>query len=285
MAKYLYRLDVRYQLSILDGLQNTFWVSVSEAITLYHYLLPKFHVRTDGVAKLILSNTPGDEKTECLIDVLIYAHKLRYLNDSDFGGAEELKRLVVCEISEAIVKLGQEFDWDTSQIPALQEEIRKRDYRFFGEKYKLKLNKSRIASVGVQWRTADGIEVGFTYKEKSEKMIEWITIVRFGFNLGTLDSVLGKFSWVDDRIARLWSKNKRDYWELDTESKKVTFFYGPAEEGNAHGQYQLAKMYIDGSYLVGQDKREGLKWLKKSAAQGFGRAIKLLKAIEDECQP
>jgi TPR repeat protein len=58
----------------------------------------------------------------------------------------------------------------------------------------------------------------------------------------------------------------------------VDFHFFRAESGDAHGQYDLAKMYLDG-YLVDKNLDKALYWLKKAADQKFKRAQSLLENL------
>ena len=60
----------------------------------------------------------------------------------------------------------------------------------------------------------------------------------------------------------------------------MEFHFPRADSGDAHGQFDLAKMYIDG-WIVDQDIEQARKWLERSAEQGFPRAIKLLQRMND----
>ncbi|MCL1853876.1 MAG: SEL1-like repeat protein, partial [Peptococcaceae bacterium] len=123
------------------------------------------------------------------------------------------------------------------------------------------------------------LNIGVTINEKDSHAEKWIPIIRIGIGLGLFESLLGELMWQDNDTVLLYQKNKRDYWEIDTEKDTVVFHYPRAEKGDPHGQYDYAKMYIDG-WLVAQDFDMAVQWLKKSAAQGFGRAVKLLNRIQ-----
>lgn len=99
---------------------------------------------------------------------------------------------------------------------------------------------------------------------------------------GAIGAVTGMtIAWADDVRVQVWMDNKRDFWEYNTESDEVVFHYPRAERGDAHGEYDFAKMYLDG-YLVSRDVERALYWLRRSAAQKFGRAVHLLAKLEAE---
>ncbi len=72
--------------------------------------------------------------------------------------------------------------------------------------------------------------------------------------------------------------NKRDYWKYNIQEKELKFVYPRAERGDAHGQYDLAQMYLKGQGVL-KNEEQGLFWLRKSAEQNFKRAKNQLKKI------
>jgi TPR repeat protein len=106
-----------------------------------------------------------------------------------------------------------------------------------------------------------------------------VPIVSVTIALGLFETLCKKFLWVDNNTVRIVQKNMRDYWDVDIVQETSTFHYPRAENGDPHGQYDFAKMYIDG-WLVEQDMEKAIMWLEKSAAQGFKRAIRLLERIK-----
>lgn len=52
-----------------------------------------------------------------------------------------------------------------------------------------------------------------------------------------------------------------------------------AHKGDMHAQYTLGYCYYYGISVM-KDKKEGVKWMKKSAAQGCPEATEALKRIE-----
>lgn len=87
-------------------------------------------------------------------------------------------------------------------------------------------------------------------------------------------------SWYSDNTIKILQSNSRDYWEYNIVDNQLFFHYPRAENGDAHGQYDLAMIYLEGRFGVLENKETALKWLKKSAYQGFKRAINKLKEIK-----
>jgi TPR repeat protein len=61
-------------------------------------------------------------------------------------------------------------------------------------------------------------------------------------------------------------------------NERLTFHFPRAEKGDAHGQYELAIMYLNGR-TVERDAEQAVYWLEKSATQNFRRAVRLLEKL------
>jgi len=281
MGKYLQVVDVQYQhINSLYDDKNDVSLRVREVVTAYSYHMHRAKIASYGINKVILIGGRNPEKITELIDVLTYEHSYKFINTLNAeSSAKNVQSIFIQEITDALIQIGTPRKWDISAILELQKLVESKKYKFDEVWEKLKLNADKTQAVGVGWKTTDAIEIGFIFKKKDFHEEMWLPIVRIGIGLGLLENILGKFSWENNSIARVWNANKRDYWELNTDNMEVSFHYGPAEEGNPHGQYALAKMYLEGNYLVEKDTQKAILWLKKSANQGFVRAQKLLETL------
>ena len=70
-------------------------------------------------------------------------------------------------------------------------------------------------------------------------------------------------------------------WRIDFDALSCDYCSPKALAGDAHAQYALARMYLDG-YLVPQSRGRALEWLQRSAAQGFKHAQGLLKRLPEQ---
>jgi TPR repeat protein len=198
---------------------------------------------------------------------------------TDKSSEEEIKSAYVNEMTEALIFLGEHYGWDIQRILALKAEIVRRNYKFYGAFGAYKSSPDRRNTAQVAWTTDDYINIGVNVKNKKNNNEIWVPIISVAIALGLFETLCKKFFWVDNNTVRIVQKNMRDYWDVDIVQGISTFHYPRAENGDAHGQYDFAKMYIDG-WLVEQDMGKAVMWLEKSAAQGFKRAIRLLERIK-----
>jgi TPR repeat protein len=82
-----------------------------------------------------------------------------------------------------------------------------------------------------------------------------------------------------DRLSRKDEVNKRDYWIYRTDNNLLSFYFHRAESGQAHGQYELGKMYLNGWDKHSPDLQMAKYWLGKSAEQGYSRAVKIIESM------
>ncbi|WP_338522072.1 SEL1-like repeat protein [Pseudomonas batumici] len=275
MSKYLLTLEIA---SPTERLQAH---SIREAAVLYVYLLAtKCKLPAGGIAKIILQQAPV-EAEQTLMDVCTYSHPFIHLDNLPEDATDSaIRQSLIEDINEALLSLAALKGWETDPIDKLYAEIIKRDYRFSGTAGRSQKNPSKSLTATAAWRTDQYINIGILVQGSKNTPDAFFTVTRIGISLGLFESLLGPVEWVNDQTVRLFQVNKRDYWEIDTASQTVEFHFPRAESGEAHGQYDLAKMYIDG-WIVEQDFEQARRWLERSAAQGFSRAVKLLQRMSE----
>jgi len=124
-----------------------------------------------------------------------------------------------------------------------------------------------------EWRYKREIEYYFYNKKRNTE----ITLFK-----GLCRSIrhkewFSKFSIIDNKLIISRTRSE-DYWIFDMEKEITSYISARAAAGQAHGQYDLARMYLDG-YLVQRNADIAKEWLEKSATQGFRRAQELLKKL------
>jgi TPR repeat protein len=87
-----------------------------------------------------------------------------------------------------------------------------------------------------------------------------------------------KISWVDAKTVRVQTDNGRDYW-LCSSDGTVEFHYPRAQTGDPHGEYDLGRMYYDGTGVL-RDQERGLALIRSAAAKGHRHAVRFLEHIE-----
>ncbi|WP_339522993.1 SEL1-like repeat protein [Pseudomonas sp. EL_65y_Pfl2_R96] len=180
---------------------------------------------------------------------------LRTLRTAPFA----IRQSLIEDINEALLSLAALKGWDNDPIHRLQAEIIKRDYRFSGTSGRSLKNPSKTLKATVAWRTDQYIKIGVLVQGSKNTPEAFFTATRISVARGLFESLLGPVEWVNDQTVRLFQVNKRDYWEIDTTSKTVEFHFARAESGDAHGQYDMAKMYLDG-WIVEQDFERARRW-------------------------
>ncbi|MFC6336098.1 hypothetical protein GIR22_00440 [Pseudomonas sp. CCM 7891] len=275
MSKYLSTLEIAAPTERLQA------HSIREAAVLYVYLLAtKCKLPADGIAKIILQQTPV-EAEQTFTDVYTYSHPFKHLDNLAADAPDgAIRQALIEDINEALLSLAALKGWDTDPIHKLHAEIIKRNYQFSGTAGRSLKNPSKTLTATAAWRTDQYINIGVLVQGSKSTPEVFFTATRIGIALGLFESLLGAVEWVNDQTVRLFLANKRDYWELDTTSKTVEFHFPRAESGDAHGQFDLAKMYVDG-WIVEQDFEQARQWLERSAAQGFSRAVRLLQRMND----
>jgi hypothetical protein len=275
MSRYLSTLEI---IPPTDRLQAH---SVREAAVLYIYLLTTTcKLSTGGIAKVILQQAL-EEVEQTLINVCTYSHPFKHLQDLPAEATDAvIRQCLIDDINEALLSLATLKGWDTDPIHKLHAAIVKRGYQFSGTSGRSLKNPSKTLTASAAWRTDRYINIGALVQGPKNTPDEFFTATRIGISLGLFESLLGVVEWVDDQTIRLFQVNKRDYWEIDTTSKEVRFHFPRAESGDAHGQFDLGKMYVDG-WIVEQDFEQARQWLERSATQGFSRAVRLLQRMND----
>lgn len=276
MSKYLTTLE------IVPSTERLQAHCVREAAVLYIYLLTtKCKLLTGGIAKVILQQAPV-EAEQTHTNVCSYAHPFTRLQSLPAGATDAtIRQCLIDDINESLISLATLKGWDTDPIHKLHAEIVKRDYQFSGTSGRPLKNPSNTLTASAAWNTDQYINIGVLVQRSKDTPHEFFTATRIGISLGLFESLLGPVEWVNEKTVRLYQTNKRDYWEIDTSSREVIFHYPRAESNDAHGQFDLAKMYIDG-WIVEQDLEQARLWLERAAAQGFSRAVKLLQRMNND---
>lgn len=275
MSKYLSSLEINLTMPPLQVR------SIREASVLYVYLLTtKCKLHTGGVAKVVLQPAPVEAELT-VGEICTYSYPLKNLQACPADAQPDtVSHCLIEDIHEALLSLAALKGWDDASLHKLHAEIVKRRYSFSGTSGRSIKNPSRKLSAAMAWRTNEYLDIGVLVMDAKGGSEKFFTVSSIGISLGLFESLLGSVEWVDDQTLRLFQVNQRDYWEIDTESRLVKFHFARAEAGDAHGQFDLAKMYIDG-WIVEQDLESALYWLKRSAAQGYTRATKLLQRISE----
>jgi len=277
MVRHLQIVEANYALGYFGAEDGTHEANrVAEAMAAYGFNLAKGKVAGNGVGKVILCG--GKERlTENLFDVLRHTQPLEA--HGKINALVTPHERFVGQMHHVLSELGKAHGWDVDALDAVHRKTMQENYRFSHVWTKPRWNSSKTCSVGVEWRTTDRTTLGFTMLAK-DGIGSWIPLFGSPIGFARIDAALGRFAWNDDQHAVLWHGNRRDHWVLDIATAAARFVYAPAEEGSPHGQYQLAKMYLDGDMWVDRDMAEARRWLKLAGDRNFTRATRLLDELD-----
>lgn len=277
MSKYL----ITFLVTLTKSSDITINTEIRSVSDMFSYYIQKAKILANGIGKIMIlfSNKNNIELLPegILICNLIPQNIYKISQDFDINKNREL---YAKDIYLSIEYICKNQNIDMRPFNEIFKNIKSKNY-IFEEYWKTnKWNRSRTYKAYIKWNYEDYI---YLYVEIFNKKINnnfFIFISKIEIGLGVLASVLGKLVWQNEKTLLLFHLNKRDYWIIDIETKKVTFVFPRAESGDPHGQFDLGKMYYNGSTFLDKNEALGLSWIKKSADQGFKSAIKFLEKIK-----
>jgi hypothetical protein len=253
-----------------------------EIVLLYKFLLfpSSFKIKTTGgISKVVIVNSEH-ENIDSLDIICFYHHPLsRIATLTRKSSEQEIRKAYVDDVTGALTNIGKQYNWDITRIQELKREIERRNYKFYGAFGAYKSSPDRSNKAQLVWATDDYINFSVDVKNAKNDHKISIPVVSITIMLGLFQTICKKFFWENHNTIRIIQENMRDYWDVDITQGTSTFHYPRAEKGDPHGQYDFAKMYIDGRY-VEHNMEEAVMWLERSAKQGFKRAIRLLERIK-----
>lgn len=280
-----WRLKRRFKLSwdfygeTVARFRNLGWPQTS-ALRMYEYYLPV--VDTGPIHKVIVVFQPVDSASlrqsmnidliyaPCEIDLQTYA----LLNSKDRG------IMLFQNMHETLLDIAEDRGWNAQAFQEAYSKVTSANFEFSGYWKTPLSNPSRQYKAQIYWEFDDEIEVFICIGPyKGDGPTSKISICRLPATLAALDNILGQLKWEDESHVRLLHTNKRDYWDINVPSGTVNFCYPRALNEDAHGQYDLGIMYLEGR-LVPKDREKAIYWIRKTAEKKFGRAIKKLIQIE-----
>lgn len=272
MSKYLSSIAVSIPKELIAPFKA---VGINALISMYEFYLPK--TETNGVGKIIIEFTlikKDNLEFEQLLDILT----IRVMISEGELSLDDERAFYAFKIHEACLFLSQKLNWKAENFEQSFNLMKAKRFIFYEYWSKSITHKNKKNQVKVYWEFEQTIKAFFVIVYLDKKNEEKIFFSELPPGLGVLDNILGKLTWFDDQHVRLYLLKSKDYWELNLTTKTFQFFFERAERGDAHGQYDLGMMYLNGQIVL-QDKRLAIEWLKKSAAQKFGRSIQILNKI------
>lgn len=239
---------------------------------------------SNGMAKLIVDFTDEVAKHHThdvgLLDVV---EAFAYLDRDAFRAHEPAsQKAYILELFRgAFDSLADLYGWDKAHCLRVCQQMQAS--RFVFEEWRAKPVRNRTNGMSAQFhvRYEDDGEISVGVLDKAKQLVRKRQILADVEGIGTIDHYCGALQWIDERTVRISFKNERDYWDYDIIADSLEFHFPRAEKGDAHGQYDLARICLAG-YLTPRDVGRAMALLRASAGQNFKRAKDLLLELEQE---
>lgn len=239
-------------------------------------LFSKNKIEGNGVSKVIINYTfeqKENHRIEDLIDVLVIDSYLD-IEKLNFKEKIEIYKYILDNIYDNLKFISYYKHIEISKFEEIYKEIIDKNFVYSGVilKNKKSPNKSHTASILFYFENEISIWLDIDNGIKRKNFP-----IRKSY-LATYKTSFDKLEWVDDNLIKIWNKNKKDYWSYNLSEDKLEFYFERAEKGDAHGEYDLGMMYLEGRGVFA-DKEKAIYWLKKSALQNYVKAKKMLEKI------
>lgn len=262
--------------------------AISRAGAVYVFPMYQYYatpLRADGCAKLNVCFRR--QPAQCAPSLALGVATVERLFDLDaFSKAPTptQRRRVLDELHATVLSAGKHFGWSMDRAQEAYARIVQNTLRFQFVWGKPKANPSRKMRVQVEVDFADSVRLDVTFLDTKGHSILRKPFSVLGPGLGGVAFVLGKIEWLDDKSVRITHQNGRDYWVCRTDGT-VDFFYPRAESGDAHGMFELGRMYCEGQYIL-RDPLLGRQLVEAAAKQGYTHAVNYLRrAVEPGAAP
>ena len=235
-----------------------------------------------GVAKLLIYFTEDATKhlkSQLLLEVLYVNVYFDLVAFSQLDFFRQKQFFLEC-IYKCLINYADKYGWDREHCEKIYRKILKSSITFDRMWGKPVKSRTKGFSAQIHARYFNTIDLSIVIIDKENTPIRTKLIATLPGAIGALWDACGKLVWQDDHSLRLYRENLKDFWEYDLLSDEVRFFFARAENGDAHGQYDLGVMYLEG-YLVFPDHEKAVYWLRLAAEQKFRRAITRLAIIEE----
>ncbi len=274
MSKYIQVIETRDMQGAIKSLSP----DVRSIVDMFSFYVARAKIQGNNIGKIIVIFSDGGKNEELLDVVLIKTKKELNCKELNSLPIAEARKAYLSKIYNEILSLFKDNNLTLVSLEQVIYLIKSKNY-IFEEQWKSKWSPSKKVQASIRWLYTDSIYFYLDIYNKDEKTTESISITVAAPGLGSVELCLGELKWKSNNIVLLYQNNKRDYWEIDIETKEVNFFYQPAISGNPHGQYNLALNYLEGELGLPKDIEKAKYWLNKSAEQGFNKSIKLLEEM------
>ena len=278
MAKYLQIVESHYSLEM--DLDKTWALSQISLIFEYFACVAFKEIESDVLRKLMISleyeDATAEKYTIKSIEPSICAIIARVVPKdlfvSGLSSAEQFKRAFY--LFKGVMDFAAEhFAFDKDALARVYAKIESRNF-IFQEVFLSKKNKKCQVELSFELER----NISFYAEVKGEKSFK-VTLFSGRVTRIEWKYYFGKIKINGDDIIIEQAKTK-NYWQLNLATGEVYYYFYRAETGDAHGQYDLAKMYEEG-HMVPKSIEKAKYWLEKAALQGYSRAVKALNRINE----
>ena len=249
------------------------------------YVLPMYEyyatpLQTDGCAKLnvCFRQKPSPTAPSLVLGVATIEWPFR-LNPFTNAPPNAQTRYVLDRAHAALLAAGTHFGWSLQRAHEAYSSILEKALRFQFVWRKPKASFDRKLRVQVEVDFADTVKlyVAFLDRKGQELLRKLFSVVGPGPGLGTVAAVIGHIEWLDNTSVKITHLNGRDYWICRTDGT-LEFFYPRAQNGDAHGIFELGRMYSEGRYVL-RDLAQGRQLVEAAANKGDKHAAKYLRKL------
>lgn len=192
--------------------------------------------------------------------------------------AADRPRYYLDRLYDALVRCARQYGWDEEPFHTAYRRIIAEglQFSFFWKKPAASPDRQLKAQAYVEAGNRTGVLLLFTDRDGRE--LRQVTLSVMGLGPGVVKHMLGRIFWTDPQTVTVLMENGRDFWTCTTEGE-LEFHYPRAEGGDASGEFDLGKMYYEGTY-VQPDQERGLALIRNAAAKGYKHAIAYLRRLE-----
>lgn len=271
MGKYLQKIEVYVDRNVCNDNM------VLCVFTMFEYYLSN-RINTNGVKKIII-NFSSDHLEITTNEILGIMNVVAPFDRNDFINLEDIiaKRIILLESLEKVIQeLFKDYNWNYEEVKPTFDIVRSNisNSEEYWKNPKWNMTKDMYALISININGS--INIFLSIFTKNNQLANKILIVTLPLGLGALETCLGKLIWINNTTVRFYKKNESDYWFYNILDQKLCFYFHRAEKGDAHGQYDLGMMYLNGVGVL-KDEKQAICWFKKSADQKYARAINQLK--------
>jgi hypothetical protein len=222
----------------------------------------------------VLPSCPEDKSGEGIVDVFEFFDIAHYRGLT----VAERRGYYLERIHAALLRCARRFGWETTQLEEARARILRDDFRFSFFWKKPLSSPDRRTRVQAFFEVTELTRIYLVFFDRKMQERRRVLLCSLDYYSGAGEMELHRIEWLDARTVRITQKNGRDYWLCTTDGVPV-FHYPRGESGDAHGEYDLGRIYLAGK-LAPMDRERGMKLIESAAAKGYAHAVRFLERGE-----